>query len=224
MVEIGRRIKSERIRYKETHGKKLSQEQLLWMLDLSESSTPYLRKWEKGEAMPSLKQLCQMAEIFGCDVGFLLADYDQRTRDAADVCHITGLSERAVARLEGIKKDPASGFAKSADGDTYIVSARRTINALLESEHLDRLLYRLGEFLIFSGSTAEPIERVASISPEDDAYRQTISYIHAQGAEVIQRQKIAEMHLLVGADELKMIFREIAEQITGGKHINGTKK
>ena len=223
VFEIGRRIKSERIRYKETHGKKLSQEQLLWMLDLSESSTPYLRKWEKGEAMPSLKQLCQMSEIFGCDVGYLLADYDQRTRDAADVCHITGLSERAVARLEGIKKDPVSGFAKNSDGGTYIVSARRTINELLESEHLDRLLYRLGEFLIFSGSTAEPVEQDDDFSVEDDGYRRTINFVRSQGSEIVKRSKIAEMYLLTAADEFKEIFREIAEEQTGGKR-NAKKK
>ena len=222
-VEIGRRIKSERIRYKETHGKKLSQEQLLWMLDLSESSTPYLRRWEKGEAMPSLKQLCQMAEIFACDVGYLLADYDQRTRDAADICRATGLTEKAVERLKAIKKDPVSGFAKNSDGGTYIVSARRTINELLESERLDRLLYQLGQYLTFAGSTAEPVEQDADFSTEDDAYRRTINYIRSQGAEVIQRQKISEMYLLTASDTFKKIFREIAEEQTGGKH-NAKKK
>ena len=223
MVEIGRRIKSERIRYKETHGKKLSQEQLLWMLDLSESSTPYLRRWEKGEAMPSLKQLCQMAEIFGCDVGYLLADYDQRTRDAADLCHITGISEKGAERLKAIKKDPVSGFAKNSDGDLYPVSARRTVSILLESDRFNRLIDRLGRYLLFVGGTAEQIERDDDFSIESDGYRRTINHIRSQGAEIIQRQKIAEMDLLVASDELKMIFREIAEQITGGKH-NGKKR
>lgn len=223
MVEIGRRIKSERIRYKETHGKKLSQEQLLWMLDLSESSTPYLRKWEKGEAMPSLKQLCQMAEIFGCDIGYLLADYDERHHVTADVCNVTGLSERAVERLIAVKAAPIGGVAKDAEGRMYVTSKRRVVNALLESERLDKLLYLIGEYLTFAGSTAEPVEQDADFSTEDDAYRRTINYIRSQGAEVIPRQRIAETYLLTAADEFKEVFRKFAEEQTGGKR-NGTKK
>lgn len=217
MVEIGRRIKSERIRYKETHKKKLSQEQLLWMLDLSESSTPYLRKWEKGEAMPSLKQLCQMAEIFDCDVSYLLGDIDERRHVTADVCRVTGLSERAVGRLVAVKAAPIGGVAKDTEGQMYVTSKRRTINALLESDRLDKLLYQVGQFMTFAGSTAEPVEQDDDFSVEDDGYRRTINFVRSQGSEIVKRSKIAEMFLLTAADEFKEIFREIAEEQTGGK-------
>lgn len=190
---------------------------------MSPTSSTTLRRWEHGDDIPTLDAIERMSRLFDCDIGYLLADYDERHHVTADICRVTGLSERAVERLVAVKAAPIGGVAKDTEGKMYVTSARRTINALLESERLDRLLYQVGQFLTFAGSTAEPVEQDADFSTEDDAYRRTVDYVRSQGSEIVKRSKIAEMFLLTAADTFKEIFREIAEEQTGGKH-NAKKK
>lgn len=81
----------------------MTQEGLLKAVFLSPTSTPSLRKWEKGEAIPDLETLSRMATVFGCDMGYLLADYEEEHRIAADVAEETGLSEEAIKILKVLK-------------------------------------------------------------------------------------------------------------------------
>ena len=59
-----------------------------------------LSRWENGEGVgPSVSDLLRMCEVFNCDFGYLVGEYDCRTRKATDICEQTGLSESAVFSL-----------------------------------------------------------------------------------------------------------------------------
>ena len=56
-------------------------------------------KWENGNTMPTLDQLCDIVSLLECDIGYLLCLYDTRYFEHADICKTTGLSEDAVKVL-----------------------------------------------------------------------------------------------------------------------------
>lgn len=91
--EVGRRIAEERKKLQ------LSRKELLPKIYKSEKSHKMLASWENGERLPDLDSIALMAELFDCDIGYLLGDYTERRRVVADVCKETGLSEQAVSRL-----------------------------------------------------------------------------------------------------------------------------
>ena len=131
-VETGKRIKYER----EKAG--LSKKELLVKIYMSESSHKTLSSWENGKSLPDLNSLARMADLFGCDIGYLLCDYDDRTRDIADASHITGLSPGAIEQL--IKGDDRIvGFISFLIESNRIVpvgfNALRCVDSLLEIKH-----------------------------------------------------------------------------------------
>ena len=78
--QIGKRIKTERRK------KKLSQEKLAEAISsiMAESDPDYkgteqntVSNWEKGVSPPPLPKLIALSEIFDCDIGYLLCDYDE---------------------------------------------------------------------------------------------------------------------------------------------------
>lgn len=98
----GKRIQRERVAYKlyET-GKTTTLEELSEMINVSRHT---LSKWERGETQPTLSDLYNLCNLFGCDVGYLLGEYDCKTRIAADIQAETGLSEKAIERIRVHKK------------------------------------------------------------------------------------------------------------------------
>lgn len=110
-AEIGRRIAQER------RNLGMSKKAFLPKLCMSESSTKTLTAWESGELLPSLDNLAQMADLFDCDIGYLLCDYDERRRDYVDACELTGLSEDAVKFLHGdiSYRPPFDSFSSTKD-------------------------------------------------------------------------------------------------------------
>lgn len=51
---------------------------------------------ENGIGSLKIEHLNKIAENCGCDMGYLLGDYENRTHEATDICKATGLSEEAV--------------------------------------------------------------------------------------------------------------------------------
>lgn len=94
---IGKRIFAERKK------QGWSQNDLLLKIYMSGSSHKSLRSWEKGERLPDLDSLARMAEVFQCDIGYLLGDYEERTRNAADIVRKMGLSTLAAENMDEIK-------------------------------------------------------------------------------------------------------------------------
>lgn len=52
--------------------------------------------WETKGRLPDLETVFALSRIFGCDCGYLLGDYEERTHDSTDICKATGLSESTV--------------------------------------------------------------------------------------------------------------------------------
>lgn len=100
---IGQRIRKER------EGLGLSQASFAKKLHLSEGSRQVIGQWEKGDILPHFDHMLKMCEIFECELGYLLCEFDCKTRVATDVTKVTGLSENAVNRLIAINQTPLSG-------------------------------------------------------------------------------------------------------------------
>lgn len=57
-------------------------------------------KWENGNSIPSIDKLVKLSELYGCEIGYLLGEYDCKHRSSADVKATTGLSESAIENLK----------------------------------------------------------------------------------------------------------------------------
>ena len=59
-----------------------------------------VRDWEKGNTKIPTEGLIKLAEIFECDINYLIGKYEHRTKEATDICKATGLSEVATNTLQ----------------------------------------------------------------------------------------------------------------------------
>ncbi len=57
-------------------------------------------KWENGNSIPSIDKLIKLSELYGCEIGYLLGEYDCKHRSSSEVKAITGLSENAIEHLK----------------------------------------------------------------------------------------------------------------------------
>lgn len=95
LSRIGERIKQER------KAAGLSQDELGERLTYKRQT---IAKWEKGESFPELRDMLQMCNLFGCELGYLLCEYDCKTREATDIQEVTGLSELAIKILRAFNE------------------------------------------------------------------------------------------------------------------------
>lgn len=100
--------------------------------------------WENGKSLPQLDRIIAMSKILKCDVAYLLCDYDDRIRDAADICSATGLTEKALQNLMTLKRHNDTDWIMDV------------INALLESNDFLPLALSMTEYV----SVNEKIEIV----------------------------------------------------------------
>lgn len=56
-------------------------------------------KWESGNTTPSLEKLLTLCELYGCDLGYFIGEYDCKTKKNTDIKAETGLSEAAINQL-----------------------------------------------------------------------------------------------------------------------------
>lgn len=96
---IGKRIKEERIKV----GFK-SQGAFANRMGYAYESRQTVANWEKGKTMPCFEDILTMCDIFKCELGYLLCEYDCKKRDTADIQKIIGLSEDAIEKLSVINK------------------------------------------------------------------------------------------------------------------------
>lgn len=105
----GVRIRTERKRLgltQEKFAEKLTE--LLGCKDINQNT---VSNWEHGINIPPTERLIAMSMIFGCDCGYLLCDYDQRTHNSVEMCKATGLSEFSIQVL---CKDNSWGITDNA--------------------------------------------------------------------------------------------------------------
>lgn len=125
--KIGKRIKQERL-----EAKIKSQGALADKLGYSERTRQTIAKWEKGEAVPELDYLLRMCELFDCELGYLLCEYDCKTREITDIHDTTGLSQNAIKNIRTLKQSPISDVVY-------------TLSKLIESPAFVDLLYAIHE-------------------------------------------------------------------------------
>ena len=111
--EIGERIRTERKKLD------LTQDGLAEKIDIGSRQT--IAQWENGVALPPLSKLLCMCDLFGCEIGYLLCDYDCKTRTATDIQEETGLSEQAVNFLKEQKLYRCSAIDKIITYDGGII-------------------------------------------------------------------------------------------------------
>lgn len=99
--EIGNRIRLERER------NEMSKEKLGSLIGTTRQT---IARWERGEGVEvTLNMLLRLCNIFECDIGYLLCEYDCKTRVITDLQEETGLSVLAATNLEVVSNAPLVG-------------------------------------------------------------------------------------------------------------------
>ncbi len=139
--KIGSRIKAER------KNKKLSRQAFMEKMLLSPSSVKTLDAWESGARLPDVQDFVRMAEIFSCDIGYLLCDYDERTRDSSDLCKLTGLSEHSADLLRNLSSICYNGkLVDREKGVNRAYALETTLDLLLQYPHILDVLYQFSRY------------------------------------------------------------------------------
>ena len=210
--QIGKRIESERKRIQGKSKKKYSQQDLADAVSDMLNTKPDCKgigqntvsNWEKGITLPPLPKLIALSEIFECDIGYLLCDYDEPTRNLADVVEQTGLSGEAVKRLKQIHDKGQYGVTK----DGYTLNMMDVLSELITSPRFFPMMNAISFYLIHGGLLPAPSDETAEDLSVDE-YERFHSWAKAHGLEIEKRSDVSEMHLQIAADELKNMFREI---------------
>lgn len=144
--KIGERLKSER------EALKLSMDELASEIHTTRQT---ISKWEKGTSVEiTLNMLLELCRVFDCELGYLLCEYDCKTRAATDISQQTGLSEEAVKNLcslndtakEKTSKDyyhfscaylPVSEIIKNNNDEVTHIGRSHNINGILISNFRD---------------------------------------------------------------------------------------
>ena len=97
-IEIGKRIKAEQKKLKrKIDNRPYNQSDLAYEIGCDQKT---VSKWETGETTPDLYYALKLCELFDCELGYLLCEYDQKTRKTADIKELTGLSGEACQVLQ----------------------------------------------------------------------------------------------------------------------------
>ena len=202
---VGDRIKKERDR------SGLTQEVLAEKITLlvnaeKEVSQSTIASWESGKTLPPLGRLIALADIFGCDIGYLLGDHEQRRRDTADVCKVTGLTESAVERLQ----------TETAAFLMYPIPKSKKhiniLNAILESPYFLELFNNLGYYLIHGVGFTEDDFTEDAHTLEPGEWVEIHKKVNSRACIISKQQDIREMYLQSASDTLKTMFKEILDQ------------
>lgn len=59
-----------------------------------------LNNCRKNGTIPPLEVLCRMCELLNCELGYLLCEYDCKTRENADIQKETKLNEKTIERIK----------------------------------------------------------------------------------------------------------------------------
>lgn len=120
--QAGKRIEGER------KNKKMDQTSVAEYVGCNRAT---LRKWERGNSLPAIDQFFLLCELFGCEPGYLLCEYNERTAAAADIADTIGLLGEASHNLNKLRMNSV----QKQDGPSVI--SLSFINYL--SEHIDSL-------------------------------------------------------------------------------------
>ena len=137
MIDVGQRIKEERLK----NGYK-RQDDLCEELHIGRNT---LSAWENGKANIELSDLIKLCELFNCEVGYLLCEYDTPYRVQSDISEQTQLSTKAI---ENIMKSKDSHKRLFGNG-------KNSLDALLSSDDFIEILGKVEEYRMLKSSKAD---------------------------------------------------------------------
>lgn len=111
-----------------------------------------IAKWENGEECPPLDVLLTLCEKYKCELGYLLCEYDCKTKENTDIQKATGLSEDAIYALENYyhsdRIDVINKLISSREFEYKIIEGiRKYKNSLKHSiEILDKVDIEMVDF------------------------------------------------------------------------------
>ena len=105
--------------------KSLSQQQLAEMVGVSRNTISSI---ENGvESAYTFAFLKTISKVFNCDIGYILGEYEEKTQEVHQMCLATGLSEKAIEKIQYAAMQIASVYACSAifDEKTKVIEDRQ---------------------------------------------------------------------------------------------------
>lgn len=185
--EIGKRIRSERkaagFKSAASFGDKLN---------IGRSQVEQI---EQGKRLPELETLVRMAEIFNCEIGYLLCEtgYECKTRTKTDIQKETGLSERAVERLLDLQKS-------TIHNEAFLM----LINAMLEND-------------TFAGTAANALYALLSV-PDSALVKVSFLLENKDTVSSLWSNNVGDIRRLYAADLQNIIFKFIEQQFLDRSH------
>lgn len=164
-----------------------------------------ISSWENGDTLPTLKNLLALSQLFDCDIGYLLCDYDDRRKDTSNLCKVTGLSAATIEQLSAFAQaDKArleSGGEEGGSGSYYEAVKHYlfmpTFNLIVGHPEFRPFMFMLVEFLIDrdappnAGGPVDPLE-------------------YAQGRRTIGAQEHSEYCFYRATQMLRNIMKDIS--------------
>lgn len=97
-------LKRARRHYNESKPKELqiTQEALAEKMEVSLKT---VMNWEQGQAVPSIEKLMDLADLYHCDLDYLTGRMDLKTHGLQYIHDQTGLSEKAIEKLQRLIPD-----------------------------------------------------------------------------------------------------------------------
>lgn len=159
--KIGRRIRDERKKAGYSR-----QEDFAEALGLSYSSRRTIGEWENGKKLPDMNDFFNMCKLFDCELGYLICEYDCKTRETADIHEETGLSTGAINKLRTINYE------------SMLQATLEPLNQIIEHEDFINLLksiylYKM-QFVNKKSSPSRELSQLLSKElqcSEDETYR-----------------------------------------------------
>lgn len=185
-------------------------------------------KWENGNAMPTLDQLCDIVSLLECDIGYLLCLYDTRYFEHADICKTTGLSEDAVNILTAEAEANPQANSK-ADIISHMIESPNGIWDLIIRVVISKHLYQSIKNNPFSSAADKAYKQVKKLfvellAPYDTEKEIFIKYLEKEvGYPVEQAEYLFRMEKhaeeLPGLEfALSKAFLEIIEEYAAEGH------
>jgi len=140
-------------------------------------SRQLIRVWERGEDVPPEKALLIMCNLFQCDLGYLLGEYDCKTRTNTDIAEETGLSDTAIECLKEMNDE-----------------SKTVLNFLLEDEALWVLLENMSKFEnAYKNYIAALQNQLDNLEDEDAAINQAKTYVISDAAKGRMKEYCEDM-------------------------------
>lgn len=141
-----------------------------------------ISNWEQGKSFPgNIETVFALSKILGCDCGYLLGDYDERTHDLSGICMTTGLSEETVSTLCNLR-----AWRAETDLAAVIDALVYDLNHATKGDNIPPLVYLISWFLRYRGGMDETTRvhvngKVDSTRVVDEKTGEVINYGDGSG-------------------------------------------